>query len=131
VRRGARQAGQETLQAIFTMSFVLIPVLFATLEIGNMLHLWMGQHAAAAAGARTAGQEGEDDSAVRDRIDVELRGAGIDPRNCTIAVQPSFVAWHEPITVTITSRRRLGVPFLFQRDVDLVSSFTARGEVNH
>ena len=131
MRRGSRQRGQETLQAIFTMSFVLIPVLFATLEIGNMLHLWMGQHAAAAVGARVAGEVGEDDSTVRDRIDAELRGVGIEPRNCTISVQPSSVAWHQPITVTITSRRHLGVPFLFERDVDLVSSFTTRGEVNH
>ena len=125
------QAGQETLQAIFTIAFVLVPVLFSTLEIGNVLHLWIGQHAAAAAGARVAGADGEDDAQVRDRIDADLRGAGIDPGHCTIAVSPSRVAWHEPITVTITSHRHIGVPFLFQRDVDLVSSFTARGEVNH
>ncbi len=65
------QRGQETLQAIFAVAFILIPV------------------------------------------------------------RPARAAWHEPITVTITSTRHIGIPFLFSRDVDLVSSFTARGEVNH
>ena len=125
------QRGQETLQAIFAVAFILIPVLFSTLEIGNVLHLWIGQHAAAAEGARIAGEMGEDDLEVRDRIDSELRGAGLDPANCTVVVSPSRAAWHEPITVTITSTRHIGIPFLFSRDVDLVSSFTARGEVNH
>jgi hypothetical protein len=48
-----------------------------------------------------------------------------------VRVSPERVGWHEPITVSITSRRHIGIPFLFQRDLDLVSSFTARGEVNH
>jgi hypothetical protein len=125
------QRGQETLQAIFAVAFILVPVLFSTIEIGNVLHLWIGQHAAAAAGARVAGEMGEDDADVRDRIDTELRGAGLDPVNCTIAVTPARVAWHQPITVSIRSRRHVGIPFLFQRDLELVSSFTARGEVNH
>jgi hypothetical protein len=125
------QRGQETLQAIFAVAFILVPVLFSTLEIGNVLHLWIGQHAAAAAGARVAGEMGEDDADVRDRIDTELRGAGLDPANCTIEVSPARVAWHQPITVSIRARRHVGIPFLFQRDLDLVSTFTARGEVNH
>jgi hypothetical protein len=129
--RLSNQRGQETLQAIFAVAFILIPVLFSTLEIGNVLHLWIGQHAAAAAGARVAGEMGEDDAAVRDRIDIELRGAGLDPANCVVEVTPALVGWHEAITVRITSRRHIGIPFLFQRDLDLVSSFTARGEVNH
>jgi hypothetical protein len=125
------QRGQETLQAIFAVSFVLIPVLFSTLEIGNVLHLWIGQHAAAAAGARVAGELGEDNAEVRDRIGQELQGAGVNPSACTIDITPTRVGWHDPITVTIRSHRRIGVPFLFERDVELVSSFTARGEVNH
>ena len=125
------QRGQETLQAILAVAFILVPVLFSTLEIGNILHLWIGQHSAAAAGARIAGELGEDDADVRDRIDTELRGAGIDPTRCTIEVTPGRVGWHQPITVTITSHRQFGVPFLFSRDIDLTSQFTARGEVNH
>src|ERR1700736_5291710 len=65
--RLSNQLGQETLQAIFTVAFILVPVLFSTLEIGNVLHLWIGQHAAAAGGARVAGEMGEDDGEVGDR----------------------------------------------------------------
>jgi hypothetical protein len=129
--RLSNQRGQETLQAIFAVAFILVPVLFSTIEIGNVLHLWIGQHAAAAAGARVAGEMGEDDADVRDRIDTELRGAGLNPANCSIEVTPARVGWHQPIAVSIRSRRHVGIPFLFQRDLELVSSFTARGEVNH
>ena len=129
--RGSGQRGQETLQAILAVSLILVPVLFSTLEIGNVLHIWIGQHAAAAAGARVAGELGEDDPTVRDRIATELQDAGLDPAHVSIDITPSRVAWHDPITVTIRSTRHIGVPFLFERDVDLVSSFTARGEVNH
>lgn len=129
--RHSDQRGQETLQAIFAVSFILVPVLFSTIEIGNLLHLWIGQHAAAAAGARVAGENGEDDLEVRDRIDAELRGAGLDPVHVTVEITPSRVDWHQPITVTLRSQRHIGVPFLLQRDIELVSSFTARGEVNH
>lgn len=129
--RLSSQAGQETLQAIFAVSLVLLPVLFSVIEIGDILHLWIGQHAAAAAGARVAGENGEDDAQVRSRIDAELRGAALDPRNVTVEVSPSRVAWHDPIQVTLRTRRHIGIPFLFERDLDLVSSFTARGEINH
>lgn len=129
--RARRQAGQETLQSIFAVSFILVPVLFSTIELGDLLHLWIGQQAAAAAGARVAGEVGEDGPEVRRRIADELRGAGVDPALCSVTVVPVRAAWHDPITVTITSRRHLGVPFLFQRDLTLTASFTARGEVNH
>src|SRR5258708_15388718 len=115
--------GQETLQAIFAVVFIVVPVLCSTLEIGNMLHLWIGQHAAAAEGARVAGEMGEDDLEVRDRIDSELRRAGLDPANCTVVVSPSRAASHEPITGTITSTRHIRIPRLFSRDVDLAASF--------
>jgi hypothetical protein len=125
------QRGQETLQAIFAVSFILIPVLFSTIEIGNVLHIWIGQHAAAAAGARAAGEVGGDDPDVRDRITSELKGAGLSPGEVTVDISPSRVGWHEPITVTLRSVRHIGIPFLFERDLTLVSEFTARGEVNH
>jgi hypothetical protein len=116
---------------VFAVAFILVPVLFSTIELGNLLHLWIGQHAAAAAGARVAGELGEDGPEVRARIDRELLGAGIDPASCEVTVLPEEVPWHDPITVTITSHRRLGIPFLFDREVTLSSSFTGRGEVNH
>jgi hypothetical protein len=125
------QRGQETLQAILAVSLVLLPVLFATLQMGTVLHLWIGQHAAAAAGARIAGERGEDDPMVQERIQSELRAAGIDPARATVAVSPARVGWGEPITVTIQTQRVIAIPFLFTMEVPLRSSFTARGEVNH
>jgi len=131
VRRFDFQRGQETLQAILAVSLVLLPVLFATLQLGTLLHLWIGQHAAAAAGARIAGERGEDDFAVRERITSELRAVGVDPGQASVRITPARVGWGEPITVTVTSQRRIAIPFLLTKDVLLTSSFTARGEVNH
>lgn len=125
------QRGQETLQAILAVSLVLLPVLFATLQMGMVLHLWIGQHAAAAAGARIAGERGEDDPMVQERIQSGLRAAGIDPARASVAVRPARVGWGEPITVTIQTQRVIAIPFLFTIEVPLRSSFTARGEVNH
>ncbi len=125
------QRGQETLQAILAVSLVLLPVLLATIQIGTLLHLSIGQHAAAAAGARIAGERGQDDALVRQRIDAELKAAGIEPTQASVKIHPSRVAWGEPITVTIETEFRIAIPFLFQQKVPLRSSFTARGEVNH
>jgi hypothetical protein len=125
------QAGQETLQAVLAVSFMLLPVLFGILEFGGLLHVWMGQQAATAIGARVAGEQGEDDALVRQRIASELAAAGLDPAKVQVSVSPGFVRWGQPITVRLTSRRHLAIPFLFTRDLDLSSSYVGRGEVNH
>ncbi len=128
-----RQGGQETLQAILAVSLVLLPVLFATVQMGTLLHLWIGQNAAAAVGARLAGERGQGDAFVLERIDAELSAAGIDPSRSRVKVIPPRAGWGEPITVTIETDLKLAIPFLplQQPTVPLRSSFTARGEVNH
>jgi hypothetical protein len=126
-----QQRGQETLQAVLAVAFMLLPVLFGIVELGGLIHLWIGQQSAAAIGARVAGERGEDDVVVRQRIDVELRAAGLDPAHVQIEVRPSFVHWGQPITVQVVSRRHLAIPFLFSRDLLLTSSYVSRGEVNH
>ncbi|TMF87789.1 MAG: pilus assembly protein [Chloroflexi bacterium] len=126
-----RQCGQETLQAILAVAFMLLPVLFGIIELGGLIHVWIGQQSAAAIGARMAGERGEDDALVRDRIGVELRTAGLDPARVQIKVAPAYVHWGQPITVQLVSRRQLAIPFLFSRDLTLVSSYVGRGEVNH
>ena len=126
-----RQRGQETLQAILVVAFMLLPVLFGIIEMGSLIHVWIGQQSAAALGARVAGERGEDDSIVRDRITSELRAAGLDPTQVQVEVAPSYVRWGQPITVQLASRRRLTIPFLFSRDLTLTSSYVGRGEVNH
>lgn len=130
-RRRRRQVGQETLQAVLVVAFMLLPVLFGIVELGGLVHIWIGQQAAAAIGARVAGQRGEDDAIVRDRITIELHAAGLDPARVQVTVSPTYVRWGQPITVRVTSRRHLAIPFLFSRDLTLASSYVGRGEVNH
>jgi hypothetical protein len=129
--RQHRQRGQETLQAVLAVAFILVPVLFGIVELGGLLHTWMGEQAAAALGARVAGQRGEDDAVVRDRIRTELVAAGLDPRHVQVTVTPAYVRWGQPITVQVTSHRHLAIPFLFTRDLTLASRYVGRGEVNH
>jgi Flp pilus assembly protein TadG len=130
-RRRRRQTGQETLQAVLVVAFMLLPVLFGIVELGGLIHVWIGQQAAAAAGARVAGQRGEDDAIVRDRIAVELHASGLDATQVQVTVSPTYVRWGQPITVRVTSRRHLAIPFLFSRDLILASTYVGRGEVNH
>jgi Flp pilus assembly protein TadG len=131
-RRGQqRQRGQETLQAVLAVAFMLLPVLLGIIEIGGLVHIWIGQQSAAALGARMAAERGEDDAIVRDRIVTQLRAAGLDPAQVDIRVTPPVVRWGQPITVQLTSRRHLAIPFLFSRDLQLTSAYVGRGEVNH
>lgn len=132
--RGARrhrQRGQETLQAVLAVAFMLLPVLFGIVELGGLIHVWIGEQAAAAIGARVAGERGEDDGMVRDRIRIELLAAGLDPNHVQVNVMPAYVRWGQPITVQVISHRHLAIPFLFTRDLTLASSYVGRGEVNH
>ncbi|MDQ6709521.1 MAG: hypothetical protein M3Z11_03085 [Candidatus Dormibacteraeota bacterium] len=129
--RRDRQRGQETLQAILAVSLMLLPVLLGIIELGGLIHVFMGQQSAAAIGARVAAERGEDDAVVRERIRTELQAAGVSPGSVAISISPSSVRWGQPIAVQLTSHRRIAIPFLFSRDVDLRSSYIGRGEVNH
>ncbi len=126
-----QQRGQETLQAILVVAFMLLPVLFGIIEMGGLIHVWIGQQSAASIGAREAGQRGEDDLIVRDRINTELRAAGIDPASVRVVITPAFVRWGQPISVEIISHRRIAIPFLLSREVTLTSNYIGLGEVNH
>jgi hypothetical protein len=129
--RKQRQQGQETLQAILVVAFMLLPVLLGIVELGGLIHVWMGQQAAAAMGARLAGERGEDDAIVRERIVAELRAAGLDPAQIQTSITPAYVHWGQPIRVQLISRRQVSIPFLFSRQVTLISSYVGRSEVNH
>ena len=130
-RRRQQQRGQETLQAILVVAFMLLPVLFGIVEMGGLIHVWIGQQSAAAIGARVAGERGEDDALVRTRINSELLAAGLDPTKVSVRVTPARASWGQPITVQLTSRRRLSIAFLFSRDITLASTYVGRAEVNH
>ena len=125
------QHGQETLQAILAVSFMLLPVLFGIVELGGLVHLWISQESAATVGARAAGERGEDDPFVRARITLALRACGIDPANVHVQVLPAYAHWGQAITVQLVSRRRVAIPFLFSREVTLTTAAVARAEVDH
>ena len=68
-RRLRDERGQATLEAILVVPLVLVPVLFGVVTFGELEHTRLVLDAAAAAGARQAAVDGQDDQAVRDRID--------------------------------------------------------------
>jgi hypothetical protein len=112
---------------------VLIPVLFAILTLGSVIHVYIGAQAAAATGARAAGSAGEFGPVQEQRVEEELRANGIDPGRCQIeSSHPTTVALDQPISVTVRCPQDIGIPFLqlTTTHVDLASTFVARGEVN-
>lgn len=127
-RRG--EDGQETLQTILVVAFVLMPVLVAIITIGGLVHVYIAAQGAAASGARSAGAAGGFGAAQMARVESELRGNGVDPTTCTVRASSATVGLDQPISVTVDCPKHVGIPFLFERDVQLSSTFVARGEVD-
>jgi Flp pilus assembly protein TadG len=128
--RRAREGGQETLQAILVVALVLLPMLVGILTFGTLVHASIATQAAAAAGARAAGVAGGFGPDEVDRVAEELRSNGIDATSCRIQPSAAGVQLDQPISVTVACPQHVGIPFLFERDVDLTSTVVARGEVN-
>lgn len=128
VRR--RQAGQETLQAILIFAFVLMPIIVAIFTFGSLIHLYIGEQAAAASGARSAGSAGGFGAEQLRTVEGELRSNGIDGNSCTIDVSSASVGLDQPISVTVRCPQRVGIPFLLESDVNISSTFVSRGQVN-
>ena len=130
-RRLRDERGLATLEAILVVPLVLVPVLFGVVTFGELEHTRLVLDAAAAAGARQAAVDGQDDQAVRDRIAVELRDGGLDPATASVSVTPAIAAWGDPIIVTVSINSRASIPFLGSWDVPMSSDFTTRSEVTH
>ena len=130
-RRLRDERGQATLEAILVVPLVLVPVLFGVVTFGELEHTRLVLDAASAAGARQAAVDGEDDQAVRDRIDLELRDGGLDPSSVSISVTPAVADWGEPIQVHLSITSHTSIPFLGGWDVPMSSDFTTRSEVTH
>lgn len=118
-----------TLEATLAIVMV-VPLLFAVVQLGDALQRWLAQDAAAVQAARYAAEVGGDTSEVRVLLADALRGSGIDPEVVTVEIVPSRVGWRQPIRVTLTSQARLAIPFAFDATLPLRSSAVARGEVN-
>lgn len=128
--RRREQQGQETLQAILVVSLVLLPMLVAILTFSALVHASIATQAAAAAGARAAGVAGEFGPDQLDSVLAALRSNDIDPNSCTIASSSGTVRLDQPISVTVQCPEHVGIPFLFERDVQLGATVVGRGEVN-
>lgn len=130
MRRRHGEPGQETLQAILVVALVLLPVLVSIVSLAAMVHTDLGARAAAAAGARSAASAGGFGPAQLDRVLRELRGGGVDPAACTVSASAAAVALDEPVAVTVRCPQHLGIPFLFERDVEVGATAVGRGEMN-
>jgi hypothetical protein len=130
-RRLRDRRGQATVEAVLVVPLVLVPVLFGVVTFGQLEHTRLVLDSAAAAGARQAAVDGQDDQAVRDRINLELSDGGLDPAAASISVTPAMAAWGEPIHVHVSITSRASIPFLGGWDVPISSDFTTRGEVTH
>jgi len=124
------QRGQETLQAILVVSLVLLPMLVAILTFSTLVHASIATQSAAAAGARAAGVAGEFGPDQLAAVVAALRANDIDPGACVIAGSAATVRLDQPISVTVRCPEHVGIPFLFERDVQLSATVVGRGEVN-
>jgi len=130
-RRLRDEHGQATLEAILVVPLVLVPVLFGVVTFGELEHTRLVLDAAAAAGARQAAVDGQDDQAVRDRIALELRDGGLNTATASISVTPAVAAWGDPVSVHVSITTHASIPFLGGWDVPMSSDFTTRSEVTH
>jgi hypothetical protein len=128
--RCRHQTGQETLQGILVVALILLPMLVSIITFGSLIHVYIGSQAAAAAGARAAGADGGFGDSELARVDEELQTNGIDAVTCQVNSSVSVAAFDEPIAVTVRCPQHVGIPFLFERDVQLQSTFVAHSEVN-
>lgn len=123
------ERGSTAVESVLAMT-MLTPLLFGIVAFGDALQRWIGQDAAVAQAARFAGEVGGDTPDVRQLLAEGLRGAGIDPAGAEVAIAPARVGWREPVSVRVTTRYGLAIPFAPPLALQLRSEFTARGEVN-
>ena len=128
--RMREQRGQETLQAILVVSLVLLPMLMGILTFSTLVHASIATQAAAAAGARAAGVAGEFGPDQLDAVIAALRSNDLDANSCIIASSSGTVRLDQPISITVRCPEHVGIPFLFERDVQLAATVVGRGEVN-
>ncbi|MBU6424585.1 MAG: pilus assembly protein, partial [Chloroflexi bacterium] len=85
--RSLAEEGSTTLETTL-MILVLLPLLFAVVEFGDVFHRWLAQDAATAHAARYAAEIGGDTPEVRARLDEALRDSGIDPARAVVEISP-------------------------------------------
>lgn len=94
--------------------------------------LWADQVAldhVAAVTVRRAAAAGGDSAQLRASLAADLEAAGLPSDAVGVRVDPAAPAWQQPITVQLSLPRRIRVPLLGARDLQLRSQFSARNEV--
>ena len=121
--------GLATLETTL-MVVILVPLLFAILEFGWLTQRWLAQDGVALQAARYAGELGGDRPELRSYVQDQLRLVGIEPSRVIVDVEPAFVAWREPVRVSLQTEERVAIPFLFATTIAVRSTAVARGEVS-
>lgn len=111
------------------MITILIPLLFAVIEFGDVFQRWLAQESATVQVARYAAELGGDAPEVRALLDDSLRRSGIDPSSSTLDVSPVRVGWREPLTVSVRTDAMVAIPFLFNATIPLRTTAVVRGEL--
>lgn len=111
------------------MITILIPLLFAVIEFGDVFQRWLAQESATVQVARYAAELGGDAPEVRALLADSLRRSGIDPALSTLDVTPEHAGWREPLTVTVRTRTAVAIPFLFSAAIPLRTTAIVRGEI--
>jgi len=120
--------GLVTLETTLMIT-ILVPLLFAVIEFGDLFQRWVAQESATVQAARFAAEVGGDTPEVRALLDESLRSSGIDPARTSLDITPSRVGWRQPLTVTVRTSASIAIPFLFSADVPLRTTAVVRGEV--
>ena len=120
--------GLATLETTLMIT-ILVPLLFAVIEFGDVFQRWLAQESATVQVARYAAELGGDAPEVRDLLDDALRQSGIDPARSTLDITPARVGWREPLTVTVRTDASIAIPFLFSSVIPLRTTAVVRGEL--
>ena len=120
--------GLATLETTLMIT-ILVPLLFAVIEFGDVFQRWLAQESATVQVARYAAELGGDAPEVRNLLDDALRQSGIDPARSTLDITPARVGWREPLTVTVRTDASIAIPFLFSSVIPLRTTAVVRGEL--
>jgi len=123
------ERGLATLETTLMIT-ILVPLLFAVIEFGDIFQRWLAQESATVQVARFAAEVGGDTPAVRALLDDSLRQSGIDPSRSTVEITPTAVGWRQPLTVTVRTDAMLAIPFLLNTAIPLRTTAVTRGELN-
>ena len=128
-RWSSEEHGLATLETTL-MVVILVPLLFAILEFGWLTQRWLAQDGVALQAARYAGELGGDRPELRSYVQEQLRLVDIEPARVSMDVEPTIVAWRQPVRVSLRTDERIAIPFVFATTITVRSTAVARGEVS-